>query len=183
MAIERSLTESPIRASEYLQDRDEFDEALAKARGDLGPSLEVEIIEVEPASMETEDGGVLIDFDPDADSKEEVEFGANLAEHMDDSALGILASDLIGSYQGDRSSRKDWEETYVKGLSQLGLKLDERTSPWEGACGVTHPISESGDWRNLSVRWSGANEDCGQDDSREDPPVSPHSGLHELSGD
>ena len=96
--------------------------------------------EGEAIVIETEDGGVLIDFDPDAQMMAEVEFGANLAEVMEDSDLGALASELVGQYRGDKNSRKDWEESYVKGLDQLGMKIDDRTSPWEGACGVTHPI-------------------------------------------
>jgi len=101
--------------------------------------IEIEVVNPESVSIATEDGGVLIDFDPNA-LEEDVEFGANLAEHMEDDVLQRLASTLTGDYEGDRSSRKDWEETYTKGLKQLGLKIEERTSPWEGACGVTHPI-------------------------------------------
>ena len=90
--------------------------------------------------IEDDEGGVLIDFDPDASAMEEVEFGENLAEHMEDDELGKISSELVSQFNSDKESRKDWEESYVKGLDQLGMKIDDRTSPWEGACGVTHPI-------------------------------------------
>ena len=124
MAIERALSEGPIHASDLMPPEE----------------IEIEIENPDSVSVEMEDGGVLIDFDPEKFLGEDVEFGANLAEHMEDSDLDELSSHLVGDYKGDRSSRKDWEESYVKGLSQLGLKIEERTAPWEGACGVTHPI-------------------------------------------
>ena len=124
MAIERALSEGPIHASDLMPPEE----------------IEIEIENPDSVSVEMEDGGVLIDFDPEKFLGEDVEFGANLAEHMEDSDLDELSSNLVGDYKGDRSSRKDWEESYVKGLSQLGLKIEERTAPWEGACGVTHPI-------------------------------------------
>ena len=126
MAIEKALSEMPVSIEDLLPPS--MDEGL--------PMDE----EGEAIVIETEDGGVLIDFDPDAQMMAEVDFGANLAEVMEDSDLGALASELVGQYRGDKNSRKDWEESYVKGLDQLGMKIDDRTSPWEGACGVTHPI-------------------------------------------
>ena len=102
-------------------------------------SVDVEVVNPEAVVLETDDGGVVIDFEPDGDSPCE-EFGSNLADFMEDSALQRLAADLTGAYHSDKGSRHDWEETYIKGLKQLGLKIEERTSPWEGACGVTHPI-------------------------------------------
>ncbi len=124
MAIEKALSEMPVTIDELL------------------PDFEEELVDDDAVSVvvETEDGGVLIDFDPDSSLMAHVDFGANLADHMDDSDLGSLASELVGQYRGDKNSRKDWEESYVKGLDQLGMKIDDRTSPWEGACGVTHPI-------------------------------------------
>ena len=99
-------------------------------------------IEEDPSSvvLEMDDGGVLIDFDPDAVDQQVVPFGENLADYMDEQDLGALASDLVGQFLGDKSSRKDWEESYIEGLDQLGMKIEDRTAPWEGACGVTHPI-------------------------------------------
>ena len=77
--------------------------------------------------------GMSIDLMPEED---EEEFGENLAEFMDESELGKLASDLIGEFESDVSSRKEWADMYVKGLEVLGMKYEERTEPWEGACGV-----------------------------------------------
>ena len=77
-------------------------------------------------------------------AEELIPFDANLAEFLDDGTLGELSSDLRGLYQDDLSSRSEWEDTYVNGLDLLGLKVEERTTPFEGASGVTHPlISES----------------------------------------
>jgi hypothetical protein len=75
---------------------------------------------------------------------EQPEHNANLAEYLDDGYLGEISSDLRASYEDDLDSRSEWEETYTKGLDQLGVKYQERTQPFEGASGVTHPlISES----------------------------------------
>ena len=71
---------------------------------------------------------------------EEEDFGANLAEGMDDSELANIADDLLGDFQSDVDARKDWMQTYVDGIQLLGLKIEERTEPWPGACGVYHPI-------------------------------------------
>jgi hypothetical protein len=68
------------------------------------------------------------------------DFEANLAEFIPDNELSLLASELIDAYEEDISSRKDWVQTYVDGLDLLGMKLEERTEPWAGACGVTHPL-------------------------------------------
>jgi hypothetical protein len=72
--------------------------------------------------------------------EEEDHFDENLAETMDSQALATLAGDLIGDYESDISSRKDWVQTYVDGLELLGMKIEERSEPWEGACGVYHPL-------------------------------------------
>jgi len=139
MAIDKRLEDEPLGASPFLNDRSEFDDAFAKARG-IAPELEIEIVDAEEVEMTPdEEGGILIDFDPGAED-EEVSFDANLAEHLDDPALGKLSSELVAAYEGDKASRKDWAEAYEKGLGQLGLKHEPRTSPWDGACGVTHPI-------------------------------------------
>jgi hypothetical protein len=68
------------------------------------------------------------------------EFNANLAEEMDASELESIAGDLLGDFQDDIDSRKDWMKTYVDGLELLGMKIEERSEPWEGACGVYHPL-------------------------------------------
>ena len=86
-----------------------------------------------------DDGGVVIDFAP-GDAEEQIPFDANLAEHMDEGDLSGLASDLISSYDEDRASRSDWEEAYIDGLDLLGVKIEDRTTPFDGATGVSHPI-------------------------------------------
>ena len=123
MAIERSLTESPLSAADVAAE-----------------PMDIEIFNPDAVSIDTEDGGMLIDFRPEEEINEQMDFGANLAEFMEDDTLGSLASELVSAYLSDKSSRKDWEESYIKGLNQLGLKFEERTTPWDGACGVTHPI-------------------------------------------
>jgi hypothetical protein len=71
-------------------------------------------------------------------------FDENLAENMDEGDLQMISEELLQSIQDDITSRKDWERTYKEGLDLLGLRIDERTEPWDGACGVYHPIlSES----------------------------------------
>jgi hypothetical protein len=90
---------------------------------------------------ELEDGGIEIDFDPSADDEmPDVGFDGNLAEVIDDDELQTLAVDLVGKFDSDKNSRSDWEETYEQGLDQLGLEIEERTTPWSGACGVFHPM-------------------------------------------
>ena len=102
--------------------------------------VQIEVVNPEAVVIETEDGGVLIDFNPEEEDSPCEEFGSNLADFMEEGALSRLSSEIVGAYLSDKGSRHDWEETYIKGLKQLGLKIEERTTPWEGACGVTHPI-------------------------------------------
>ena len=82
--------------------------------------------------------GLEIEIEPDAESEDD--FSANLAEYVSEDVLEALASDLIDDYEDDNGSRKDWMQTYVDGLELLGMKIEERSEPWEGACGVYHPI-------------------------------------------
>ena len=104
----------------------------------MAENLDISIVNPEAVSIETEDGGMIIDFDPSAD--QEVDFNANLAEHLDERDLDRLAGELIGAFESDKDSRGDWERTYIEGLDNLGLKIEERTEPWSGACGVYHPL-------------------------------------------
>jgi hypothetical protein len=80
------------------------------------------------------------DVEEEVEIDEDEEFAENLAEDMDEDALTELASDLLGEFDDDISSRKDWMQTYVDGLDLLGMKVDDRTEPWPGACGVYHPM-------------------------------------------
>tara|TARA_R100001443_G_scaffold30037_1_gene43503 strand:+ start:1670 stop:4141 length:2472 start_codon:yes stop_codon:yes gene_type:complete len=101
--------------------------------------ISIAIENPDSVAIETEDGGMLIDFDPQ-DEKLNSDFGDNLAEVIDENDLERIGSELIAAFQNDKDSRRDWEETYTKGLDQLGLKIEERTQPWNGACGVFHPM-------------------------------------------
>ena len=91
---------------------------------------------------ELEDGGVEIDFDPMSSlmGGGEEPFDSNLAEYIEDNELRTLAIDCISMFDSDKSSRSDWEATYKEGLDQLGLEIEDRTTPWAGACGVFHPM-------------------------------------------
>ena len=102
--------------------------------------ITIAIEDPESVAIETEDGGMIIDFDPNAMEVVYQGFDSNLADFMDDDILMELGNELVSAYNGDKDSRADWEETYTKGLDQLGLKIEERTQPWAGACGVFHPM-------------------------------------------
>jgi hypothetical protein len=95
--------------------------------------------------LETPDGGVMVQEMMELQAPPvDAPFDANLAEFLDGSILGALSNELRGFYEDDLDSRSEWEETYTKGLDLLGLKTQERTTPFEGASGITHPlISES----------------------------------------
>ena len=96
----------------------------------------------EPTLTETEDGGMLVDFNPVGSSVngDGASFESNLAEHVEDGELNSIALDLISKFDSDKSSRGDWEQTYKEGLDYLGLESEDRTTPWAGACGVFHPM-------------------------------------------
>jgi hypothetical protein len=100
------------------------------------PDIEIEIENPEGVGINID--GLEIDIEPEKESDDD--FDANLAEYMDERELVQMIGDLVGDYENDVSSRKDWIQTYVDGLQLLGMKIEERTEPWEGACGVYHPI-------------------------------------------
>ena len=102
--------------------------------------LEILIENPDSVAIETDDGGMIIDFDPSAPKRGDSEFNSNLTDYVDEGELDKLGNKLISEYMGDKDSRQEWEETYMKGLDQLGLKIEERTTPWAGACGVFHPM-------------------------------------------
>lgn len=120
-------------------------------RADMMADLEIEMpgtaVDLErplPPGIEIEmedDGSVTVEFDADErDDAAGAEFSANLAEFMTDSDLGVLANDLMAQFDAAKGSRGDWEEEYSKGLELLGFKYEERTQPFRGATGVTHPL-------------------------------------------
>ena len=107
---------------------------------DTEEDIQISIENPDSVAIATDDGGMIIDFDPDSSPMGIEEFNSNLADFMDEDKLRELGNDLISSFNGDKESRSEWEETYTKGLDQLGLKIEERTTPWAGACGVFHPM-------------------------------------------
>jgi len=86
-----------------------------------------------------EDGSAEIVGEQPMDQSQ-IPFDANLAEYIDEDSLTKFAGDLVGDFEGDKESRKDWEDTYIKGLDMLGFKYEDRTQPFEGASGVVHPL-------------------------------------------
>ena len=121
MAIEKSLYAAP----QGLED-------LAAGEPDL--QIEIE----NPDAVHIGIDGMEIDLEPHDQMDDE--FNDNLAEYIDESVLQSLASELTADYDEDVSSRKDWMQTYVDGLELLGMKIEERTEPWPGACGIYHPL-------------------------------------------
>jgi hypothetical protein len=117
-----------------------IDRALMGEPLEEGEQIEVEIVNPEQVGINTPDGGMLIDFDPDMGEMIGLGHDDNLAEAIDDRDLDSLATELVGSFRSDKESRADWERSYVKGLDLLGLKHEDRTTPWDGACGVFHPL-------------------------------------------
>jgi hypothetical protein len=101
-----------------------------------GPEIEIEV--EDPKSMTIEIDGIEIDLAPPSGGEDE--FDDNLAEFLDESVLATIGSDLVEEVSSDVTSRKDWVEMYVKGLDVLGMKYEERTEPWNGACGVFSTI-------------------------------------------
>jgi hypothetical protein len=119
--IDKSLAQAPQGLEE-----------LAMGQSDL--SIEIE----NPESVTLDDGSMEITIVPGKEVDDE--FNANLAEDMDEGQLTELSGNLLGEYDADINSRKDWLTTYVDGLELLGLKVEDRTEPWPGACNVYHPL-------------------------------------------
>ena len=118
MAIEKAIYEAPQGLSAINEQ----------------PDMEIEI--ENPESLDIH----LPGMDMHMEKGEDDDFSENLAEHMSEGQLQQIGGDLIGEFQSDIDSRKDWIQTYVDGLELLGLKIEERNEPWEGACGVFHPV-------------------------------------------
>jgi hypothetical protein len=123
MAIDKALYQAPQGIEEEAQ-------ALMGE-----PDIEIEI--EDPESVSIKAGGLEILIDAD---EEGPDFYANIAEEIDESELESMGDELLQSVKDDLDSRKDWEKTYKEGLVLLGLKYEERTEPWDGACGVFHPM-------------------------------------------
>jgi len=122
MAIEKALYQAPVGIEEEA--------ALME-----GPDIEIEVVDPESVSIGID--GLEIEIEP---TEQEDDFYKNLAEDMDEGELQTMGSDMLEDIRGDLNSRKDWEDTYKEGLTLMGLKYEERTEPWNGACGVFHPM-------------------------------------------
>ena len=120
MSIEKSLYQAPVGLDSIVEE----------------DPIEIEI--VDPESVKIGIDGMEIEIEPAEPSDED--FDANLAEYMSEGDLTEIAGDLLGDFEDDISARKDWIQTYVDGLELLGMKIEERSEPWEGACGVYHPL-------------------------------------------
>ena len=123
MAIDKALYAAPQGIDQLGEEGDE-------------PALEISIEDPEAVEIGI-DGQPIMRMEKD---EEPDGFDDNLAEQLDDRLLATLASDLTSDFDNDIASRKDWIQTYVDGLELLGLKIEERAEPWEGACGVYHPL-------------------------------------------
>jgi len=119
MAIEKSLYAVPMGLEAISQEQE---------------PIEIEIENPESVSID----GLEIILEPEDEDEED--FDANLAEYIDEKELLSICNELIDDVEGDIASRKDWIQTYVDGLELLGMKIEERSEPWEGACGVYHPL-------------------------------------------
>ena len=121
--IDKGLYAAPIGMEEMMANMPE-------------PDLEIEIEDPEEVTIRA--GGIEIEIGEDNEQNDE--FNTNLAEELDDKVLEMLSGDLLGDYEGDVAARRDWLDTYVDGIELLGLKLEDRSEPWEGACNVYHPL-------------------------------------------
>ena len=120
MAIEKGISPAPLGIEEEIKKNGKLPE----------PDLEIEI--VNPDMVTLDDGSVEVTLIPGEEAGEN-EFDGNLAETLEENVLDNLASELIDLVESDVDSRKDWADTFVKGLDVLGFKYEERTDPWEGA--------------------------------------------------
>jgi hypothetical protein len=134
-----SLMDSTAMGPDLNEEEMELDIEVAAPGTFVGKANEIlpEGIEIE----KEEDGGVTIDFDPMAMvGVDDGDFYRNLAEELDDRELGRLSSELLGEFDGNKASRSEWEDAYSKGLELLGYNYEDRTMPFRGATGVTHPL-------------------------------------------
>jgi hypothetical protein len=121
MAIEKGLYDLP----EGIEDMEEGEAIIA-----------IDVMSDDGVEVVLEDGSVEISFGEEPDSADMAPFDANLAEYLEDNQLTEIAGDLEEAIDGDTAARRDWADSYVAGLDVLGMKYEERTEPWENACGV-----------------------------------------------
>ena len=136
MAIEKNipsqLDPEELAAEVELELPGSMDENIVQFEGEA-ENMDIEVIP-------EDDGGVTIDFEPTDNRGQEGDFYANLAEDMPDRELSRIAGELLGEFDANKSGRQDWEDAYANGLELLGFTYEERTQPFRGASGVTHPL-------------------------------------------
>ena len=124
MAIEKPMEPSDILLEE----------------GVMEPDIAIVVEDPETLEVVMDDGSVVVQFGQNPFEDVAPAHDANLAEHIEDDELEHLASELVDHFQSDRESRGDWASAYIKGMDLLGMKVEERTEPWNGASGVYHPM-------------------------------------------
>ena len=136
------LPRSNFGTSSLVERRD----ALPPVELEEGPEVDIDVIDetviaAPGLNIELEDdGGVVVDFDPRAAGPETEDFYDNLADLLDDRASSRISSELLEQYEANKSGRKEWEDAYRTGLELLGFKYEDRSEPFRGATGVTHPL-------------------------------------------
>tara|TARA_B000000532_G_scaffold154622_1_gene124289 strand:+ start:5241 stop:7658 length:2418 start_codon:yes stop_codon:yes gene_type:complete len=116
------------------------EELAAEVEVEMPETLDMDPVPDNVEIMEEDDGSVVIDFDPRDKRDADMDFSANLAEDMPDDLLGRIASELIGEFDENKSGRQEWEDAFANGLELLGFSYEERSQPFRGASGVTHPL-------------------------------------------
>lgn len=122
--------------------KDIKDDPIQPGFPDEGGDIDIHMPDPSPLGepQVNQDGSMTINLDPDGEEPQAPSFGSNLANHMEDRELSRIGRDLIERYEIDVESRKEWEQAYIDGLTLLGIKMEDRSVPWNGACGVFHPV-------------------------------------------
>ena len=129
--VPSQLDEDDLRAEIEIELPDSQNNVMAMIEAEDVDGIEI---------TSDEDGGVTVDFEPSDVRGDSDDFYMNLAEEIPDRELGRISSDLLGEYDSNKASRQEWEDTYSNGLELLGFTHSERTQPFRGASGVTHPL-------------------------------------------
>ena len=129
MVVDKALNQAPLGLDASLA------AGAVPGVNTVEPDIEIEI--EDPEAVRIGMDGLEIELEPE---EEDEGFNSNLADELDEGQLAQLAGDLLDEFEEDLSSRKDWIQTYVDGLELLGMKVEDRTEPWPGACGVYHPL-------------------------------------------
>ena len=129
MAVDKAM--QPLDISALIGDDDE----------DEGEELEIEIVNPDAIAIGDDDESLIVDFTGEmTEELLDVDHNENLAEVIEEDDLRSMASELIADFLSDRETRREWAQSYANGMDLLGLKIEDRTMPWEGACGVFHPM-------------------------------------------